>query len=74
MNYKNLMYYINTCINLFHYNIATQFILKYEIYLLIHSLGTVQKLHHPATREGGVSKKMILDYVGGGRGLTKDDG
>ena len=23
---------------------------------------------------GGVSEKKILDYVGGGRGLAKDDG
>ena len=23
---------------------------------------------------GGVSEKMILDYVGGGRGIAKDDG
>ena len=37
-------------------------------------LGSVQKLHHPGTREGGVSVKMILDYVGGGRGIAKDDG
>ena len=37
-------------------------------------LGSVQKLHHPGTREGGVSEKMILDYVGGGRGIAKDDG
>ena len=35
--------------------------------------GTVQKLHHPSTREGGISQKMILDYVGEGRGLAKDD-
>ena len=39
-----------------------------------YQLGSVKKLHHPGTREGGVSEKMILDYVGGGRGIAKDDG
>ena len=37
-------------------------------------LGTVQKLHHPGAREGGVSQKIILAYVGGGGGQAKDDG
>ena len=40
----------------------------------LFSLGSIKKLHHPGTREGGVSEKMILDYVGGGRGIAKDDG
>ena len=37
-------------------------------------LGTVKKLHHLGTRERGVSEKIILDYMGGGRGLSKYDG
>ena len=50
-----------------------------HVLVTVHStvivcLGSVQKLHHPGTREGGgVSEKMILDYVGEGRGIAKDD-
>ena len=45
-----------------------------DFIMLIFLLGSVQKLHHPGTREGGVSEKMILNYVEGGRGPEKDDG
>ena len=43
------------------------------VWLQGFNLGVFKKLHHPGTREGGVSEKMILDYVGGGRGIAKDD-
>ena len=39
------------------------------LYIREHSKITSSK-----HKGGGVSEKMILDYVGGGRGLAKDDG
>ena len=54
--------------------------INYDVlwYILIYCdvLGTVQKLHHPGAREGGVSQKIILAYVGGGGVKQKmmDDG
>ena len=32
---------------------------------VLTSYGAKKKLHHPDTREGGITEKMILDYMEG---------
>ena len=46
----------------------------YHIKHMTYSIRDRSEITSSKHKGGGISEKMILDYVEGGRGLAKDDG